>query len=244
MEERFYRNWTNNLHLKKFKISYKETDLLIRAPEKFPQLSLRTVTSLRKVLEKYITKNESFYKSLKPVTIPASAPPQLQLMATSTRKVGVGPMAAVAGLFAETTGKAILEKTEEVIVENGGDIFISVKNDPSIGIYAGDKSPFSGRLGFKISAASTPTGICTSAGTVGPSLSKGQADAVTVISPSTTLADAAATALGNMLSSREELDQVINYGKNIDGVTGLLIIIGDKIGIWGNLELVKMNQID
>ena len=123
MEERFYRNWINNSDLKKFKVTFKETDLLIRAPNKYPQLVLQTVKNLRSKLEKYIKQNNEFYKSLKPVSVPVMAPLPVRKMAESARKVNVGPMAAVAGLFAEKAGREILKKNEEVIVENGGDIF-------------------------------------------------------------------------------------------------------------------------
>ena len=163
-------------------------------------------------------------------------------MAASTEKVDIGPMAAVAGLFSEKVGKVLLKKTDEVIVENGGDIFIKTKKDPIIGIYAGDNSPFTGKLAIKISSKSTPCGICTSAGTVGPSLSKGTADAVIVLSPETTLADAAATALGNMVQSKTDIDKTINYGKKIDNITGLVIIKDDKIGVWGELEIVNKRK--
>lgn len=242
MQERFYRDWTNNNHLQKFNISYKETDLLIRAPEKYPQLSLETVKNLRKKLDKYIQKNKNFYKSLKPVKVSCTAPAVIKKMVQAGAAVNVGPMAAVAGLFSEETGKVILKKSEEVIVENGGDIFLSVKNDPLIGVYAGEKSPFTGNLGIRISAEKTPIGICTSAGTVGPSLSKGQADAVIVISPNTLLADAAATAFGNMLKSKSDIEKVISYSRQLDDITGLLVIIKDKIGVRGNLELVKLKK--
>jgi len=40
---------------------------------------------------------------------------------------GVGPMAAVAGALAEYVGQDLLKLTPNVIVENGGDIFLKIK---------------------------------------------------------------------------------------------------------------------
>jgi len=243
--QRYYRNWINNNHLKKFHISYKETDLLIRAPQRLPDFSLQVVKKLRKKLDSYIKNNQTFLKTLNPVKSDNTAPPEIKKMIKSSIKVNTGPMAAVAGLFAEKVGKTILKKNnqhKEVIVENGGDIFLSLKNDPIIGVYAGKKSPFTNTLGIKIAADLTPLGICTSAGTVGPSLSKGKSDAVIVVSPKPTLADAAATALGNKIQTEKDIKQAINYGQKIDDIIGLVIIKNDKIGAWGKLELVNLSD--
>ncbi|GAI49814.1 unnamed protein product, partial [marine sediment metagenome] len=68
-------------------------------------------------------------------------------------------------------------------------------------IFAG-RSPLSQRIILKIEAKENYIGVCTSSGTVGPSLSFGKADAVTVISDSVLLADAAATAVGNIINIR------------------------------------------
>ena len=241
MHNRFYRNWTNNTHLQKFNISYKETDLFIRANKKLPDLCLETVKNLRNQLDKYIQNNPQFYKSLTPIKVNKKAPAAVKEMVKYSRIVDVGPMAGVAGFFYCVLVQAVLKKTDEVIVENGGDIYLSVKNDPVIGIYAGKDSPFTGKIGVKISAEDTPIGICTSAGTIGPSLSQGKADAVIVLSPITTLADATATAMGNYIQDKNDIQKIISKGKKIENITGLLIIKDDNLGIWGNLELVKMN---
>ncbi len=242
--ERYYRDWVSDNNLKKFHIKYKETDLLIRASQKLPDFSLKVVKSLRDRLDNYIKHNENFLKTLKPVNIGHNAPPEIIKMIESSTRVNTGPMATVAALFAEKVGKALLKnsKNKEVIVENGGDIFLSLKNEPLIGVYAGEKSPFTNNLGLKINTDNSPLGICTSAGTVGSSLSKGNADAVIVISPEPTLADATATALGNKIKTEKDIKPAINCGQKIDEIIGLVIIKNDQIGAWGNLELVNLSK--
>lgn len=83
-----------------------------------------------------------------------------------------------------------------------------------------------------------PIGICTSSGTVGHSLSFGKADAVCVISKSSTMADAAATAIGNMVCDKHDIKSALDHGTQIEGVLGIAIIIGEHFGAIGDLELV------
>ncbi len=145
-------------------------------------------------------------------------------------------MAAVAGAIAEEVGCYLLELTQEVIVENGGDIFLKIEQPVNVGIYAG-KSPLSGRLSLKVNPGQTPLGVCTSSGKVGPSFSRGIADAALAISASTPLADAAATALGNMVKAPTDLEKALAFARGVDGITGALLICEDKIAAWGEIEL-------
>ena len=110
-------------------------------------------------------------------------------MIFAAQAAGVGPMAAVAGALAEQVGQRLLKSTSEVIIENGGDIFIGARQILTVGVYAGG-SPLSLKLGLRIDPAKGIRGICTSSGTVGHSLSFGKADAVCVLSDSCALADA------------------------------------------------------
>ena len=106
------------------------------------------------------------------------------------------------------------------------------------GIYAG-KSPLTGKIALEVNGENTPMGICTSSGTVGHSLSFGKADAVTVLSKSATLADAAATAIGNMIIQPGDFPKGIEFAKGVDGITGVVIIKDEKIAIWGKVKLCQ-----
>ncbi|MCJ7768867.1 MAG: UPF0280 family protein, partial [Dehalococcoidales bacterium] len=159
-------------------------------------------------------------------------------MATAAAKVDVGPMAAVAGAIAQFVGEELILYSSEVIIENGGDIYLKSLKDRTVAIYAGG-SPLSGKIGLEIKAAETPLSICTSSGTVGHSLSLGKADAVVVASKSATLADAAATAICNIIIQPEDIQAGIEFAKHIEGLLGVVIIKDDKIGIWGNLTIFR-----
>jgi ApbE superfamily uncharacterized protein (UPF0280 family) len=149
-------------------------------------------------------------------------------------------MASVAGAIAELVGTGLLAFSPEIIVENGGDIYLKSLKKRLIGIYAG-KSPLTGKIGLEINEADTPLGICTSSGTVGHSLSYGKADAVMVLSKSTTLADAAATAIGNLIVQPGDIPSGIEFAKGIDGLKGVIIIKDDKIGLWGDIKICQMS---
>ena len=130
----------------------------------------------------------------------------------------------------------------KIIVENGGDIYLKTLKKRVIGIYAG-KSPLTGRIGLEINGAATPLGICTSSGTVGHSLSYGKVDAVVVLSQSATLADAAATAIGNLIVQPSDIPSGIEFAKGIEGLKGLLIIKDAKVGLWGEVKVCEMSRI-
>ena len=150
----------------------------------------------------------------------------------------MGPMAAVAGAISEFVGKGLLNFSSEVIVENGGDIFMQSQSDRIAGIYAGD-SPLSQKIGLKIPAEDTPMGL-SSSGKIGHSLSFGKADAVVILSKDTALADAAATAVGNIVISAGDIQKGINFAKMIEGVLGVVVIVEDKLGAWGDIQLVRL----
>jgi len=234
-----YRKLINAKGLVRSAVIEKESDLLILADKSLTTLALEVLKKERKNLEDYIAKNEKFEKTFKPLHVSIFAPKIVRTMAWAARKANVGPMASVAGSIAEAVGKRLLKQTKEVIVENGGDIFLKITKPRRIGVYAG-KSPFSEKIAIEISPKDTPLGICTSAGTVGHSISFGAADAVLVTSKSAALADAAATAIGNVVKNEETIGDGLDLAKKIKGLHGVLIIKNDKMGAWGTLKIVSI----
>ncbi len=107
----------------------------------------------------------------------------------------------------------------EVIVENGGDIFLKTSQAATVALYAGN-SPLSLKVGILLAAAMTPLGVCTSSGTVGHSLSLGRADAACVLAADTALADAAATALGNRVKVPDDIPAALEWLSNTPGYFG------------------------
>ncbi|MGA2158097.1 MAG: UPF0280 family protein [Dehalococcoidia bacterium] len=238
-EQRTYRHKIKGSGLVSFTAKIKETDLFILARSELKTETLALIENYRRPLEEYVRSHPLFLHSLEPLPVEADAPGIVLLMSQAGKAAGVGPMAAVAGAMAELVGKKLLDFSPEVIVENGGDIFMKISKRRRIGIFAGN-SPFTDKLALEIDPEETPLGICTSSGTVGPSLSLGSTDATIVTSVSTALADAAATAVGNLVKTADDVQGALDYGKGIKGVRGIVIIVGDKMGAWGEIKLVKI----
>lgn len=240
-EKRFYRNLIKLEDLVTFKVAIKETDLFVSSRRELKEEASNAILKYRKQIEDYIRKNPIFQRSLKPLPVDGKAPEIIRTMQEVSLKTGVGPFASVAGAIAEFVGREILKYSKEIIVENGGDIFLKTSRKRRIGIFAGE-SKFSNRLALEILPDETPLGVCTSSGTVGHSLSFGRADAVVVVSKSCSLADASATSIGNLIKKKKDIPKGIEKAKGIVGLTGVVIIKDDKLGIWGNLKLTKVGE--
>ena len=234
---RTYRHWVKGDDLVDFRVAVKETDLYLRAASDLRRKAHRLVLKHRDGIEKYIARHPDFLTSLEPLDVEQGAPKIVRAMADAAHLCGVGPMAAVAGAIAEYVGKELLEFSPEIIVENGGDIFVKSLRRRIIGVFAGD-SPLTGKLGLQIESGDTPLGICTSSGTVGHSLSFGRADAVIVLAESATLADAAATAIGNRVSDVTDIEKAIEFAQDIGQLRGVVIIKDENMGVWGEIKLV------
>jgi ApbE superfamily uncharacterized protein (UPF0280 family) len=238
-EQRLYRNLVRTAELVSFRVVVKETDLCIHAEKDLAKAARELVLQQRGYLETYIKQHPGFVEALKPWRTQGPVPHIISDMIRAGQSAGVGPMAAVAGAIAEQVGRSLLRHSAEVVVENGGDVFLSTGQPAVVGIFAGS-SPLSLRVGVKVGGGNQPISICTSSATVGHSLSMGGADAVCVVSGNCALADAVATATGNRIHTKSDIQKGIAYGRQIDCVEGLAIILGDQIGLWGDLELVPL----
>jgi len=234
-----YRNIITVKDLISFPLIIKETNILIFADSFLEKEAKDALLYYRHQIEDYITTSPDFFSSLIPLPFDESAPPIVQDMLRAGQLAGVGPMASVAGALAENIGRELLPYSQQVVVENGGDIYLHVSKDVTVAIYAGD-SPLSNKLGLKIDSESTPLAVCTSSGTVGHSLSLGKSDAATIVAHSTSLADAVATAAGNLVQGKRDIEKCLAYVQTIEGVIGTLIIADDQFGAWGDIEIVSL----
>ncbi|MGE5371748.1 MAG: UPF0280 family protein [Solirubrobacterales bacterium] len=243
---RDYRERHEGEDLIYFQVVVKQTDLSIGIDRTafepgLPAEVERWILKLRGDLETYIETDPFFRDSLEPMELLPGAPPIARAMALAAVVAEVGPMAAVAGAFAEEIGRMLMKRSPNVIVENGGDLFIATNRERLVGVHAGD-SAFSGKIAVRIKPEESPLGLCTSSGTVGPSFSFGKADAAIVKAASAYLADAVASGVGNRVLDKENLVPAIEYGQELPGVTGLLVIKEDRLAAWGEIELVPLTE--
>jgi len=236
MTQPSYRTHISRHGLVPFRVKIHQTDLLILAQEDLTAAATTAVLTARRGLEGYIAVNPEFLETLSPWPPDPLAPPLVQAMIGAGQAAGVGPMAAVAGAIAQAVGQALQPASPEIIVENGGDIYLHLAAPATVALYAGT-SPLSLKIGLAVQPAQTPLGICTSSGTVGHSLSLGRADAACVLASDTALADAAATALGNRVKTAEHITPALEWLATLPGVQGGVVIVGDKLGAWGQVEL-------
>jgi len=225
-----------------FNVTEFESDLEIFAKCRLENEAKEQLKKYRSEIQKYIDAHPEFLTSLVPLKVQDDAPEIVKHMCLAAKAAGVGPMAAVAGAVSQYVGMTLCKYTDEIIIENGGDIYMKNKTDKYILIYAG-KSPLSNKIALLIPGENKSVGICTSSGKVGHSLSFGKADAVVVISRDTLLADAAATAVCNMVKSVDDIKQSIDFAKSVPGIDGVVIIIQDKLGAWGNINLVNPQDL-
>ncbi len=225
-------------------VHIEETDLHIQAAKDVTKEARHLVVQYRLQLEKYIRDHPLFLSSLRPLPMDSFSPAIVQDMLGAADNAGVGPMAAVAGCLASFVGRGLLDGgVDEIIVENGGDIFIHRKKESTVAVYAGE-SPMSYKVGICLLPEQMPCGVCTSSGTIGHSLSLGQADSVTVVASSVSLADAAATRLGNEVGDtsggKEGVRRSLEVAKEIEGIDGVLVICNDVLGAFGDISLIKL----
>jgi len=197
----------------------------------------------RATLETYILSDPYFQLTLEPYECPKSAPEVVRRMVKAGNTMGIGPMSAVAGTISALAVEAMVKAgAKYAIVDNGGDIALINDRPVVVGIYAG-QSPIK-NLGLIFEPRDSITGVCTSAGTVGPSISFGMADAAAIFSDDVSLADAAATALGNEVGiGKEAVEASFKVVKDVPGIKGALVIQGEYIGMWGKVPKITRAKV-
>ena len=242
-KERSYRSRFSDDERRWFCVKFLESDLWIGVDRGSYSASMESDTyamlvDLRRSMDTYLLIDPQYKTALTPYDAGLEAPDILKEMSKVSHKTGIGPMSAVAGAVALRVANFIKQQygVKEVIVENGGDIYAEAHSNMDIAVFAG-QSPLSEKIGLHIPAADFPLGICTSSGTVGPSLSLGRADAVMIVCKDVLLADSYATAMANRIKTVNDLQPVIDRISNIPDILGAIAVKDDRMAITGRFEL-------
>jgi ApbE superfamily uncharacterized protein (UPF0280 family) len=236
----FYRSYRercvprDNEHT--FQVVVEETDLRVTCTEDLSLPMLELVTELRGQIKAWIQLQPEFRTSLTPVPVPASAPEIVRRMAAGAAPAGVGPFAAVAGTVAHMVAESFAVRSPDLIVENGGDIFMYSRRERVVGLLP---NPQGELIGVRVLPEDCPVSLCASSAYIGHSLSLGKGDLAVVRAADGALADACATALCNMLREAKDVERAIRRAKSMQkiGVQGVFLQCAERIGIWGNMEL-------
>ncbi|MBG0777363.1 MAG: UPF0280 family protein [Desulfovibrionaceae bacterium] len=228
----------------RFQVVLEQTDLLITAHADLSDAAARIAREQRGLLKAYIQLCPEFATSLVPLDAPDDAPEIVRDMCAAGRACDVGPMAAVAGAIAERVARGLLGdgpgRTPEALVENGGDVFLCSLRERVVGLLA---DPAGGaRLGVRLGPEDFPVALCSSSATIGHSLSLGAGELVAVRARSGAFADAAATALCNLLRHGEDVQRVLETAQELAplGLDGVLAQCGPNLGAWGAMELTAL----
>lgn len=242
-KERSYRSRFSGDERHWFCVKFLESDLWIGVDNGSYHASMEDevyafLVDLRRQMDAYLLMDPGYKAALVPYEAGLEAPTILKDMSRVSHRTGIGPMSAVAGAVALRVADFIKSKfnVKEVIVENGGDIYADANSDMDISVFAG-QSPLSERVGLHIPASAFPLGICTSSGTVGPSLSLGRADAMMIVCQDVLLADSYATAFANRIQTVNDLQPVIDRIQTIPDILGALAVKDDRLAVCGLYEL-------
>jgi ApbE superfamily uncharacterized protein (UPF0280 family) len=233
------------MELHQYSVNQGETRLLVKSDVEGVDGPVNDAISEARIrLLSHIDIVPEFRWSMEPMELPGMELPDFIISMYEAGKISkVGPFASVAGALAGVAARAAIEAgASNVIVENGGDLCLYGEGPFTVGIFAGT-SPFSQVLGFSVVPGHSFTGLCTSSGSVGDSVSFGEADAVVAYVPdSPAVADALATSICNEVSGNSGVELGIEKARGI-GVGGVAIIFGEKFGAWGELpDLVDMGR--
>lgn len=231
-QPRRYREGPFSDGLIPFTITVGQSDLFIRAARDRSREVVEWLQSVRADIEAYGREHPSFLAALEPTAIVCDAPRIIREMALGAARWNVGPMAAVAGAISERIARLLHDSADDVFVENGGDIYLFSKRQTTIEIYTGARTCY-GRVGICLPPCPDGVSVCTSSGSVGHSLSFGNADAVTVVADHGSDADAAATFLANNTNSGTDIPAVLKMASSRDDVIGVAVLIDGQIGLIG-----------
>jgi ApbE superfamily uncharacterized protein (UPF0280 family) len=236
---RTYRTISGGLDLVEFSVTVKETNLFIRAENDLTDQAYAAVMDARNAVERYILSRSELQTSLVPITDDPYAPPIVKEMIRDSLLAGVGPMAAVAGAIAEFVARRLSRSTDEVIVENGGDVFIISAGVRVVALHVDDRGP---RIGIEVGDAREGCGISSSSAVIGRSLSLGGTDLATVVAGRGALSDAAATALGNRVKNVRDIESALAQINAIPGVSGAVVLADGNIGAAGDVKIVALSD--
>lgn len=228
---------------------FKETIVTLLASDKAHiDAAKEAIMRARGEIEDHIAKCPEFMTAFEPIKPTSSqGPVPVRRMERAADAAFVGPMAAVAGTIAWSAVEAMKEAGATFgVCDNGGDIALLLDREFNVGLYTGEGCPLKGVI-FKIPPTNgTIRGVCTSSARVGPSISLGRSDAAVVFADDVALADAAATALGNWVKKDDPslVEQALETVSRIKGVSGAIVVIGDRVGLWGNVPNMTRRALD
>ena len=215
-----------------FTLQIQDFVLRVNAPEDLYEESRAAALSMWEQLQSYSIRNPAFRTSKRPVDVPEDAPAVVREMARAAAAAGVGPVFTVQGALIDHVGRYLARNVHEVLVSSGGDHFIKSRKRMRLPVNHGADG---GGLSVIVDPTRAAAGVSTTLGKSG--LPAGSVDGMAVVATSCALADAAAAAAMAILARHDSFQQVLSYLQRIDGVTGAVVVQGERIGVTGGVEV-------
>jgi ApbE superfamily uncharacterized protein (UPF0280 family) len=219
------------------KAEIEETSATIAAEREFLPAAVEAIRSTRSQIERQIRHDRFFLTTLEPYEPDPSSARVIRRMCAASSTAGVGPMATVAGVVAQEALEAMVSKgCRHGWVDNGGDIALIIQEPATVEIFSdpGSKDAYA----LELEPTDEIIGVCTSSGTLGHSISFGNADVALAVADDAVLADALATAIGNGVEDKESLDTCFDRFKRIDGFRAGLAMIDGKVSMHGRIPRI------
>jgi hypothetical protein len=238
--ERGYRTISPARGEHAFQVVVEETDLWVVAGADLKDEIAAYVHELRGIIKAHIAFRPDFLKSMVPLDAPPGTHPLLKTMYEASSLTGVGPMAGVAGAIAQAVADRFKNGSQEILVENGGDLYMHSARERVAAILSDPSGPAG--LGVRLTTGDFPISLCSSSAKIGHSVSLGRGDLAVAGSRSGAFADCAATALCNMLQGPDDLKKAMDRAASWrrQGLVFAFAQCAGKIAVWGELELAAL----
>jgi ApbE superfamily uncharacterized protein (UPF0280 family) len=215
---------------KAFDIQVQDLTLHITAPEDFAEESRAAALSFWEQLEAYGARDPDFQTSKRALTrVATDAPPIVQEVVSAATAAGVGPMFSFRGAVVDSVGRFLGQHTSEVTVSCDGDYFIRGKKRMKVGVHR--------RGGEPITIVLEPARGVGLSTTLGRGRGGAGPDGLAVVARSCMLADAAAAGVQACLPKPDGFGMALHYLQKVPGVTGAVVVVGDRIGVAGGVEI-------
>jgi uncharacterized protein len=213
-----------------FDIQVQDMTLHIQAGTDFNEESRAAALSFWEQLHAYMLRNPEVASSKRPIAVPEDAPPIVREMVEAARRAGVGPMFSFQGAVTDHVGRFLAQEVDEVIVSCGGDYFIQSRRRQKLTV---SRRAGGSTVAVVVPASKRGIGIAMTAG-------RGQAaiDGLAVLAESCMLADAAAAGVQAIVPKENGFAGSLTYLKTVPGVLGGVVMVGERIGVAGGVEIV------
>ena len=212
-----------------FDIQVQDMTLHIQAGTDFNEESRAAALSFWEQLHAYTLRNPDIRSSKRPIDVPEDAPEIVREIVRAARRAGVGPMYSFQGAVTDYVGRFLSREVSEVTVNCDGDYFILGRRRQKLTVL---RRPSGSTMAVVVPASKRGIGISMTLGRGRASI-----DGLAVLAESCMVADAAAAGVQAILPKENGFASALAYLRQVRGVLGGLVVVGERIGMAGAVEI-------